>query len=185
MLLKMLDFGFGVGLKRIYKGNLDRLRHWRNDRQIWKWCRQYDLIDEYDQLRWHEKISKDPTISMYMIWFPAESDNILYIDPVGVCGFTDIDKHNQRAEFSCYIAPDKQGKGLGGKALKTLFSHGFYNLNLNCIWGESYESNPARKLFSRLGMIQEGCRRQYYFRDGVFEDAYIYSCLRESWSPSR
>ena len=171
----MIDFGFGVKLGKIERSELPSLRAWRNKRQIWKHCRQYDLIDEISQEAWYERIWKDPSISMYTIVNKKSS--------VGVCGFTDIDKHNQRAEFSLYVAPEYQGAGLGSAGLSTLFSHGFYNHNFNVIWGESFASNPARKVFLKLGMKEEGCRRDFYFRDGVFEDCYIYSLLRREWSP--
>lgn len=102
--------------------------------------------------------------------------------PTGVCGLTSIDRVNQRAEFSLYIAPGDQGQGVGEKALKTLCKHGFNNLNLNSIWGESYVGNPAIHMFEKIGFKPEGKRRQHYFRDGKFIDAHIFSLLRSECS---
>jgi hypothetical protein len=100
---------------------------------------------------------------------------------VGVCGLTSIDWVNRRAEFSLYIDPDRQKDGLGKAALQTLLHHGFMTLGLNCIWGETFDLNPAAKLFEGLGFIKEGSRRDFYYRDGRFIDAHLYSLLRRHW----
>lgn len=165
----MIDFGHGITLAPLDSGHLARIRLWRNDERIRTWCRQYDLISEQAHSEWFERQAKDPTIRMYAIY-----DNGI----VGVCGLTSIDQVNRRAEFSLYIDPGRHGNGLGERALKTLLHHGFYNLGLNCIWGETFEGNPAAKMFERLGMKEEGRRRDFYYRNGRFIDARLFSVLR-------
>jgi RimJ/RimL family protein N-acetyltransferase len=171
----MIDFGFGVKLGTVQRSELPQLLEWRNDRRVWKWCRQNDLITPPQHEQWFETMSRDAAIRMYTIW----DEKIQKV--VGVCGLTSIDTLNQRAEFSCYIGPKHQRRAYASKALKTLFSHGFHNLNLNGIWGETYEGNPAGKLFESIGMEREGVRKEFYFRDGVFIDAILYSVLRRNW----
>lgn len=166
--------GPDVRLRRLELLDIYILRQWRNNPKIWKWCRQYDLISEVDQERWFEKQASDPSISMYGV---CDQHGHL----IGVCGFTSIDLINRRAEFSLYIAPDKHGNGYGKKALLALFSHGFMNFGLNCIWGETFENNPAINLFESIGMKQEGTRRDFYYRDGHFIGAHLYSLLRPEW----
>jgi len=100
---------------------------------------------------------------------------------VGVCGLTSIDKHNQSAEFSLYIRPDRHRMGYGADALRLLLRHAFFDLNLNRIWGETYEGNPALAMFEKVGMKQEGRLRQTYFREGRFIDSIIVSMLRTEW----
>ena len=146
-------------------------RGWRNDKNIWKWCRQNSLISEADHAAWLNRISSDPTIKMFGIALINE----LFI---GVCGLTSIDNINQKAEFSLYIAPEKQRLGYGKSALYTLLRHGFEDLNLNCIWGECFDGNPAIDMFKELGMTVEGTLRQRYFREGHFIDTHIVSILR-------
>lgn len=107
---------------------------------------------------------------MYEVWH----DDGLY----GVAGLTSIDWVNRRAEFSLYINPDCQSKGFGEAALRHLLKHGFEVLNLNLIWGESFDGNPAMRLFSRVGMRPMGVRRQFYFRDGKYLDAYLWDITK-------
>jgi RimJ/RimL family protein N-acetyltransferase len=169
----MIDFGYGVALGPLQRHNCELYRYQRNLPVIRKWCRQFDVIGEEQQVRWFEAQDKDPKIRMYEV----VHDGL----PVGVCGLTDIDHVNQRAEFSLYIFAEQQGKGYGRNALKTLFTHGFRNLNLNVIWGESYSGNPAINMFLRMGMIREGQRQQFYYRDGGFIDAHLVSITRDRW----
>lgn len=163
----MIDFGYGVSLDRIRLVDLEILRQWRNDYRIWRWCRQNDLISEIDQDAWYERQAKDPSISMYKILDKNEC--------IGVCGLTSIDYINRRGEFSLYIAPKYQTFGFSKMALKTLFRHGFSNIGLNRIWGETFEGNFAASLFEGMGMKKEGTRKEFYFRDGDFIDADLYS----------
>lgn len=166
----MIDFGYGVGLERIEKADLPQLRKWRNDYRIWKWCRQNDELHEISHERWFERQASDPKISMYKV---VTSGNKF----VGVCGLTDIDHINRRAEFSLYIGPEHQGNGYAKHCLQTLFHHGFDNMNLNLIWGETLDGNKSEKLFHKLGMRKEGVRRQFYYREGWYSDAILYSLL--------
>jgi RimJ/RimL family protein N-acetyltransferase len=174
----VLDFGYNVNLEALDSNHLEAIRRWRNDPRIYQWCRQNDLITDVAQRAWYEKISSDPTIKMYMILArnACEGNTHVY---VGVCGLTSIDLWNRRAEFSCYIAPTWQNKGYATKALKTLFRHGFENLGLNIIWGESFDGNRAMNIFRKLGMKDEGIRRDFYFKKGRFIDAHLISIKRD------
>jgi RimJ/RimL family protein N-acetyltransferase len=170
----MIDFGFGIELGRIHKdSHIDLIYKWRNNyKNIWKWCRQSDILEPIKHEKWFETISADPTIEMYGIY-----DGHL----IGVCGLTDINRLVQRAEFSLYIAPEYQGKGHAQPALQTLFSHGFMNHNLNLIWGETFEGNHAQEIFIKIGMKYEGTRRQFYFKEGKHIDAHLISMTRQEF----
>lgn len=174
----MIDFGHGVILRRLEEADLGTILTWRNDKRVWGWCRQYDLIPFHAHKKWFERQGSDPTIAMYGI---CTTDAHRHDYLIGVCGLTSIDHMNKRAEFSLYVSPDDHGHGYGTKALKTLFDHGFYNHGLNCIWGETFDGNPAAKIFERIGMVKEGTRRDFYFRNGKYIDCHLYSVLRRDW----
>jgi UDP-4-amino-4,6-dideoxy-N-acetyl-beta-L-altrosamine N-acetyltransferase len=169
----MIDHAFGVQLGAIEKKDLERIRSWRNEYAVFRWCRQNDLISDAQQEAWFERIQQDSSIKMYRIQVEDQ--------PVGVCGLTSLDWPNRRAEFSLYIAPQFQKRGYGRQALQTLFTHGFKTLGLNCIWGESMDDNPAIAMFESLGMKREGVRRDFYFREGRHWDAYLFSVLSAEW----
>lgn len=157
------------------------LRTWRNDYRIWRWTRQNDLISDAAQVRWFNRQSEDPTIKMWKVQVISKDGEKLKATPVGVCGLTSIDFQHSRAEFSLYIAPALHGRGLGRRALCVLLEHGFTNLGLNLIWGETFDGNPAAQMFEKVGMVKEGTRRGFYWKDGKRTDAHLYSITREEW----
>lgn len=163
-------------LTRIREKDLPNLFWARNDENIWKWCRQFDVIDETSHKKWFERLATDRTISMYAI----RSEELG--DPIGACGLTDIDFINRRAEFSLYIMATYQKQGYGQKSLSALLEKAFNSYNLNIVWGETFDGNPAISTFEKLGFVKEGTRRQFYYRKGVYIDAHLYSISREEWS---
>lgn len=170
----MINYGYGVSLRRLQECDKVKIYQWRNDRSIWKWCRQTSLIHWANHCRWFDKQSQDASISMFGIF----RCDVL----VGVCGFTDIDHLNRRAEFSLYVGIEHQRKGYATAALKTLFHHGFADLNLRTIWGETMGGNPAFHLFQNFGMTHDGARRSFYYKDGEYLDAHMLSMTREEFS---
>lgn len=161
-------------LRPILFKHLDRLREWRNDDSIRCWCRQVGYISEQAQIKWYNKQESDPTIQMFCMW-----DNTKL---VGVCGLTDIDLIHSRAEFSLYVGPEFQRRGYAREALSLLFKYGFNELNLNLIWGETFEGNPAFSLFTNTGMTLDGTRREHYYKDGTYIDAHIISIRRSEFA---
>jgi RimJ/RimL family protein N-acetyltransferase len=155
----------------------DMMRQWRNDPRIYRWCRQNDLITDKDQEGWFERQNSDSSIRMYAIWCATKEAQ----KPIGVCGLTDIDLVNSRAEFSLYLAPHMHGQGLAPIALKLLFGRGFEDLGLKTIWGETFRGNKALRMFEKFGMRVEGWRRNFYYKEGSFLDAALVSMTREEW----
>lgn len=150
----------------------------RNDPKVYKWCRQNAPLHWGRHLDWYTWQSQDSSVSMFTIEVGSGF--------AGVCGLTDIDMVNRRAEFSLYIAPKKQKAGLGQEALCQLLEYGFNDLGLNRIWGEVYDGNDkALHIFKKLGFLQEGVRREFYFRDGRHIDAHLISINRAGYYMSR
>lgn len=166
-----------LSFRRIEYLDISLLRSWRNNPAIYRWCRQNDLISEIDQENWYERQNDDPGVKMYGIKKPSG-------ELVGVCGFTGIDWIARKAEFSLYIAPEYQNQGFGRIALEQLLELGFRGFNFHLIWGEVIEGNHAMLLFRALGFIDEGIRRDFYFKDGDYQNATIISLRRQEWMAS-
>jgi len=176
------ELGYKLFLSALDSTDMGVVRHWRNDYEIWKWCRQNDLISDWDQMQWFERQARDQSIKMYKISISRKDGGETKTTMVGVCGLTSIDLINRRAEFSLYIAPACHNQGFGKKAMTCLLNHGFSNLGLNVIWGEVFDENPALDLFLELGFRQEGLRQDAYFRDGKFIAAHLIAMRAEEWS---
>src|SRR5678815_5204824 len=74
----------------------EKAMEWRNDKRIWKWCRQHTLLTIEQHLGWMRSLQTAPH-KMFAI------HDLITKKPVGACGLTDIDHMNQKAEFSLYI----------------------------------------------------------------------------------
>lgn len=166
-----------ISLGAVTANDKDRFYKWRNDPVIYKWCRQTDVISKsHHDNYWYLTDSA----SDRRFWGIRDESEYGHTT-VGCAGLTDIDYINSRAEFSLYIGPEFQGRGFGKAALIQLFNKGFNQLNMNLIWGECFDGNPALKLFLDLGMIQEGTRRGFYFKDGKYIDAHLVSIKADEW----
>jgi RimJ/RimL family protein N-acetyltransferase len=154
---------------------------WRNNPEVYKWCRQYEPLELWTHEAWLSSLKDRTDVKMYGIF---DGDH-----PIGVCGLTSLDLINRKAEFSIYVGEEHWGNGYGIKALKVLCAHGFMALGLNHIFGETFDGNPAIKTFEKVGFKKEGTRRQFYFREGKFIDAHLYSILSKEfltkWKLSR
>jgi RimJ/RimL family protein N-acetyltransferase len=162
-----------VDLKAVSSDYLDQLRRWRNDQRIFSWCRQYEEISKLQHQSWFESLPKRTDVKMYEIWI----DGGIY----GVCGFTSIDYINRHAEFSLYIDPNRHGLGYGEASLRALIKHGFEVLNLNSIWGESFDGNPAQRIFKKIGFKHVGSRREFYYRNGKYVDAHVWDITKSDY----
>lgn len=169
-----------ICLRRIERDDLPDLLNWRNDPSLMKYFRQVSELSEAEHLNWFEKMQLDKSVEM----FKVDAFDRCYTT-IGVCGLTSIDYINSRAEFSLYIAPEFQREGYGKQALNLLLDQAFNKFNLHLVWGESFEYNPAREMFKKMGFIEEGARRDFYYKDGRYIDAYLYSITREEWTKQK
>lgn len=176
----MIDYDYGVKLRRLDDSDAKIIFDWRNNAEIYSWCRQNAPLHYDNHLIWMKNQCKDPSIEMFGIVANDKITNLPVL--VGVCGLTSIDYINRRAEFSLYIAPEQQGQDFGKEALRTLVRWGLDSLNLNRVWGESFFGNDAVKIFEKLGFEKEGERLDFYFRSGKYLNALLYSVSNKGFN---
>lgn len=102
---------------------------------------------------------------------------------IGNISLQSIDLHNKTAEFAIIMGDRNYwGKGYAYEASRQLLEHGFLKLGLNRIYCGTSENNTGmRKLADKLGMQQEGCRRQAIFENGKFVDVIEFGILFEEY----
>lgn len=167
----MIDYGYGVRLRRLDGEDTFTIFDARNDPKVYHWCRQYGPLHIGAHAKWLDWQVSDPKTEMFGIEAVLDGKVVL----VGVCGLTDVDMVNGRAEFSLYIIPKYNLRGYGSQALSSLLEWGFNAKRLNRIWGEVFDGNPALNMFLSLGFEKEGVRREFYFRNGHYVDAHLIS----------
>lgn len=127
-------------LRSVRKSDLGIIRDWRNSHDIREFNTQFTLLNMKNQEKWFEEISKvESSRKMFVI---TEQHN----NPIGVCGFINIDKENKSADVAIILGERKQrGKHLGSKSLELLVNYGFKKLKLHRI-GVKYSNTIKNRL---------------------------------------
>lgn len=102
-------------------------------------------------------------------------------DRAGVMGFEERSKAHRIAHLGgLAVHPDFRGRGVADDAARQLqryllFELGFHRLELKC-----YGFNDrAIRHAERAGYVREGVERRAYLRHGEWQDAVLFSLLRE------
>lgn len=110
---------------------------------------------------------------------PKDDDRL-----VGVVSLSDIDLINRNGEFSIVIGDDNfRRSGHSHEALKLLFEHGFFTLNLHKIYGGSVAplQRWLESLQEEFGFKPEGVWREHAFKDGRYVDVIRVGLLRDDF----
>lgn len=95
-------------------------------------------------------------------------------------------RHHRFAEVGIRLKKEQRGKGYGSEAINWILDWGFLRLGLHKIEISCYEWNPrARRLYERLGFIQEGERREQLYLDGKFWSRIDLGMLESEWKELR
>lgn len=138
------------------------------------------------------------SIAMEELWFEravADQGKTGYIfvaclieddRPIGTIGLHTLDLDNGSAGLGISIgAATDRRRGLGSDMLRALLDFSFRNLRLERIWLDVCDFNPgARRVYARVGFVDEGTARHAIFREGAYRDVHRMSILREEWAGS-
>lgn len=102
---------------------------------------------------------------------------------IGNITLQQISSANRSAEFAILIGePAVYGSGIGFEASNLLMHYGFTTLNLHRIHcGTHAENIGMQRLALKLGMSQEGLRRDAIFKNGQFADIVEYGILEHEF----
>jgi RimJ/RimL family protein N-acetyltransferase len=103
---------------------------------------------------------------------------------VGNIELTQIDWVHRKAVYAIVIGDvSVHGKGLGYEASLLLLRHAFGKLNLNRVELGVHEDNlPARRLYKKLGFVEEGRHRSAFLRQGRYSDIVIMGLLAHEFA---
>ncbi len=101
---------------------------------------------------------------------------------IGTCGYFRWDWQHHRAEIGYDLCPDAWGQGLMPEALRALVRYGFDEMDLNRIEATTHiENQRSQHVLRKLGFQREGLLREYYYRDGIYNDQVQFSLLKREW----
>jgi len=165
-----------ITLRRVKHEDLKFFRDWRNSADIWQNNTQFVLLNLKQQNSWFDGINS-PNGKEEMFTIINEKQN-----PIGVCGFVQIDKENRNAKIAIIIGKSTlHSKGIGTESLNLLLKYGFEKLKIHRIDAEVIEYNrKSINFFRKLDFELDAVVRDYVFRKGRWWDLIILSRILEA-----
>ena len=170
--------GKKIELRAIEKTDLDQLHEWANDPNT------QDIIGnihfpsskEY-QNQWYNTLQTDALNQRFAI--NTELDGI-----IGISSIMNIDWRNRHAWHGIVLGnKDIRGKGYGIDTVMATMRYSFDEMNLERLDGSIIEYNTVSYSMycTKLGWVEEGRKKNYYFRKGRYYDQIIVGITRDDY----
>jgi RimJ/RimL family protein N-acetyltransferase len=179
MYINSLLLGNKVKLTSIKNDDIEKICEWYNDAYL---LRLFDTMPSYPYseghiIDWIKTRQESNEHYMFAIRDKETDEFVGYIDLNG------ISWNNRVANLSIGIGSSAaSGKGYGTEAMNLILKFGFHELNLHRIQLNVISYNePAIALYEKVGLVREGCYREFVQRDGKKYDMYLYGILYPEW----
>lgn len=147
---------------------------WLNDPEITRFNSHGRFPMTVDKIKEFVKASRQSNTSLVMAVVTTDGD--IHVGNISLQSISWVDRNAEIA----FLLGEKAfwGKGIMQEAGKLLIAHGFKTLNLHRIHcGTSSENTGMQKLAEKLGMQQEGIRKEAIFNNGIYHDIIEYGIL--------
>lgn len=138
----------------------------------------YHFVGEEVDSAWFDRYLSARNNSVRCAIIDEKTDRL-----VGCVYLLNIDRINLSAEFHIMIGNvSDRGKGAGTFAINKMIHHAFYDLNLRRLTLEVLEKNiNAIGLYTKVGFIQEGMKREAVYKNGAYHNEIIMGLLRKTY----
>ena len=147
---------------------------WLNDPKVCRYNSHGDTLYTREMAQSYIKsVMDNPNTAVFAICL---RDNDRH---VGNISLQQISAKNRNAELALLIGdPSVYGKGIGYEAGKLLVEYAFDMLKLHRLYcGTHSENIGMQKLALKLGMSEEGRRREALWKNGIFADIVEYGLI--------
>lgn len=150
---------------------------WRNDPEVTLLLggNSYHVSVERER-KWIENVIHNDLNSIRLGIVISEGNTL-----IGIVNLTSIEWINRKAEFSIMIG-DKNawGKGYGEEAANKIIEVAFKERNLQKLYLiVNVLHDKAIALYEKIGFVKEGLLKRDHFKNGSFQDVYIYSLFND------
>lgn len=91
-------------------------------------------------------------------------------------------ENGEVAKIGLWIHTDYHGNGYGTEASRLVTEYGFSQARYHKVYARAYESNKAsQRVWEKLGFEKEAELREQCYRNGKYEDVYVYGVLEHEW----
>jgi RimJ/RimL family protein N-acetyltransferase len=92
-------------------------------------------------------------------------------------------QRDRRAELGYWLAQPAWGHGFATEAARAAVDFGFRDLGLVRVYAQVLADNRASlRVLDKLGMVNEGIKRQHVHKARRLHDVVLYGLLRDEWS---
>lgn len=148
--------------------------HWRKDDETWALLggTKYFVSEAYEKKWVEDAIFSQSDIKLAIC--DTKSDSY-----IGNIYLNKIDKIHRSAIIGILIGEKEyRSKGYGREATLLMLKYAFQELGLHRISALILEENiPSRKMFEKLGFVQEGIYRDSLFKCGSYKNQVVVSLL--------
>ena len=171
----MISYG-GVNLWKLEQPDLADHNRWANDdtlRRLAGW--PPGPRSQAELVAWFNTVISDPAQEVFSLKsFSAEH--------LGWVHFSEVDLVNGTASVGIALDPRFWGKGFAHDGLAAALKFAFEDLRLHRLEAEIIAINlPSIKLFTRLGFVKEGVKRESYFTRGRHLDVLSFGLLASEY----
>ncbi|HZC04363.1 MAG TPA: GNAT family protein [Ktedonobacterales bacterium] len=185
--------GQSISLRPVNPGDLRQLRAWEQAPAVSHWlttmASALDARESPEQE--YERLLRTPRVKLLAIETLADAErDAKNVAPggqsdgklVGLLRLHDLDFIHRNAQVRLFIAPDKQGRGYGGDALRTVARYCFEELGLNRLsLVVRADHEQALRLYTRLGFQVEGRECEAAWSAGNWVDFLRMGLLAREW----
>ncbi len=170
-------YGTRLYLRLIEVEDLKNRVKWINDPLV-QHTLHYDFPTSLARTqKWFDSIIMDKSRVEFSVF------NIKNNEPIGFCGFINIDMSARKAEHHIVIGNQSYwGNGYGTETYIIMTNYGFLELGLSRIYGyQNLDNHAAYSIIKKIGWTIEGTLRQDLYAHGKIYDRRIVSILRAEW----
>ena len=170
-----------VQLRPLAESDVDSIMTWVNRAEIVGNLAAFagEPLTRDDELAWIRRTLTGPD----RVWSIVGDDG-RYLGQIGI---HQIHARSRVGRLGCVIASrDEMGKGYGSAAVRAVADRAFGELALHKLWLMVFARNDrGRRLYGKLGFVEEGVLREEYFHDGAWHDMVRMGLLAREHAPSR
>jgi ribosomal-protein-alanine N-acetyltransferase len=168
-----------ISLEPARKEYLQTFIDWFSNTDITRYLLRRTTMSIDQEGEWFERVSHDQNAVHWTIMLGGV--------PIGVTGLHAIDWINRRAVTGTAIGVKEYwGRGYASEVVRLRTTFAFDELNLESLETHSMAPNKGmHKALERSGYRQIAVRSRAYFREGQWQDAYLFELLRDDWRALR
>ncbi|WP_299530268.1 GNAT family N-acetyltransferase [uncultured Streptomyces sp.] len=169
-----MPLGERVALRAMGPGDAEALWRWNHDPEVMRW-----MDDTYAQTpeQVRERLTERPRNAYGDLLFGVETldDGVL----VGLVALHGAEPEKGIATLDIYLGEKTcWGQGLATDAMRTACRYAFEDMRLHKVTLTVVtENHAARKVYEKVGFVEEGRLRKVFRRDGAWYDMFTMGLL--------